>query len=85
MMAQWHHIAINYDSSAGTIEIYVDGALTGKSRAMGRMQGAKFWGLSFGSLWNDSFSGLISGIEMRREPFSPESIRALAELLPGAI
>ncbi len=81
----WHHIAINYDSGAGTIEIYVDGALTGKSRAMGRMQGAKFWGLSFGSLWNDSFSGLVSGIEMRREPFSPERIRALANLLPGAI
>lgn len=78
-----HHLNLVFSDPAGTIAIYVDGALAAEAEASGVTAPAKYWGLTFGHSWNDGLDTQISNVRLSTEaPGAAEIAAQYAGLHP---
>ena len=81
-----HHLNLVFSDAAGTIAIYVDGALAAEAEASGITAPAKYWGLTFGHSWNDGLDTQISNVRLSTEaPAAAEIAEHYAELRAEAL
>ena len=65
MDGEWHDLAISYDGSQGTFDLFLDGALAATGTASGNTKSAGSHGLTFGKIFSlPGFDGLIDDFQI---------------------
>jgi len=64
----WHRVTLSYDGIGGNFVIFVDGKQAAEIDVEGQTIPLESWGLTFGSEWYGSYTGLIDKIEMTADP-----------------
>ncbi len=63
-----HEISVRYDGPAGTLELYVDGAVAGATEASGTTPPVSYHSLVLGNPWGPSAEGLVTTFAMSAPP-----------------
>jgi len=77
------HVDVDFDGVGGVLSISVDGVEYGATNVHGATKEASYWGLTFGSPWKESFTGVLDGIRVTHgsieDASQPDSVPDSAE------